>query len=233
MKKKILSCLILMLCMVSLAGCSMQKFGHMETEESSTETLPTAETTEAKEIALNAPEITQIRAICELATLECYYHNVAKAVKEKGSGVTHWGEIDRTFWIEYKGMAKIGVDMSDVTMSVENDIYTITIPKAKILSITIDPESLNEDSYVFSEDGWNANDITAEDQTKAIEAAQNNMKESVLNHSTLLVSAQDRAKKLIENYIHQLEAASNTRFTIQWNYEDNDSDVQETTESAS
>ena len=41
---------------------------------------------------INAPDIAQIRTICELATLECYYHNVAKSVKEKGSGLLHIGE---------------------------------------------------------------------------------------------------------------------------------------------
>ncbi|MDO4976990.1 MAG: hypothetical protein Q4E53_06985 [Eubacteriales bacterium] len=30
------------------------------------------------------PNISQIRLICELSTLECYYHNVAKSVKKEG-----------------------------------------------------------------------------------------------------------------------------------------------------
>ena len=34
----------------------------------------------------SVPDISQIRSICELATLECYYHNVAKSIKEKGKG---------------------------------------------------------------------------------------------------------------------------------------------------
>ncbi len=225
MKKKWICYLISMLCLVHLTGCAAEP----QTDEGSTEAMTAEETTEA-EISLNVPEITQIRTICELATLECYYHNVAKATKEKGSGFTHWGEIDRTFWIQYKGTAKIGVNMSDVAMTTENGVYTITIPKAEILSITVDPESFTEDSYIFSEDGWNPNHITADDQTRAIEAAQSNMRETVLNNSALLLNAQNRAKKLIENYIDQLEAASNTNFVVRWNYAENTTEEQPTTE---
>ena len=39
-----------------------------------------------------------IKSICELATLKCYYHNVAKSTKEKGSGLAHLGEKERKFW---------------------------------------------------------------------------------------------------------------------------------------
>ena len=228
MKKRILSCLLAFACTAGLWGCG-ESSGE-NTEVSSTEIIETQPATTAA-VSMNVPEITQIRSICELATLECYYHNVAKAVKEKGDGLVHWGEKDRTFWIEYKGTVKIGIDMSGVMMTVENGVYVITIPKAEILSINIDPESLNEDSYIFSQDSWNPNYITADDQTKAIEAAQNNMKESVLNNSALLINAQDRAKKLIENYINQLEAASGTNFTIKWNYENNTPAAQSATES--
>ncbi|MDY2510465.1 MAG: DUF4230 domain-containing protein [Ruminococcus callidus] len=208
MKKRISFCLALLLCMTSFIGCSSK----------------TAEISSSKGKVNSAPEIDQIRTICELATLECYYHNVAKASKEKGSGITHLGEKDRTFWLEYDGIAKIGVNLSDVTMSLENDVYTIVIPKAKILSIDIDEDSLNEASYIYSEDGWNANTITADDQTLAIKEAQENMKNTVLSDSNLLVNAQDRAKKLIENYINQLQSVSDKKFTVKWEYESNDSE---------
>ncbi len=210
MKKIILSCLLIPLML--LAGCQSSQ---EQTESIPETTAPTAPVT------LNAPEISRIRAICELATLECYYHNVAKATKSKGSGIAHIGESDRTFWMEYIGTAKIGVDMSRVSMTEENNVYTITIPKAKILSISIDPESFTEDSYIMSKDGWNSNTITAADQTAAIEAAQQTMRETIENNSSLLVNAQDRAKKLIENYFRQLSELSDAPFSVRWNFEEN------------
>ena len=83
--------------------------------------------------AVNAtPEVEELKSICELATLECYYHNVAKSVKTKGDGIAHIGEKERVFWIEYSGVAKVGIDMSKVKMESadEEGKYIITIPKS-------------------------------------------------------------------------------------------------------
>ncbi len=170
---------------------------------------------------VNEPDITQIRSICNLATLECYYHNVAKSVKKAESGFTHIGEVDRKFWIEYTGIAKIGIDMSKVNMKIEGEKVTVYMPSAKLLSIDISERDLNEDSYIASGDSWfNKNKITAEDQTNAINNAQANMAESVKNNSTLLLNAQTRAQDLIENYIVQLGEMSEIQYQIVWEYEE-------------
>lgn len=166
------------------------------------------------------PDITQIRSICNLATLECYYHNVAKSTKTAGSGISHVGEIDRKFWIEYTGIAKIGIDMSKVDMQIEGDTVTVFLPNAKLLSIDIEEDDLNEGSYIASADSINSNKITAEDQTKAINNAQSTMAESVRNNPQLLLNAQSRAQDLIENYINQLGELSNTEYNIKWVYEE-------------
>ena len=168
--------------------------------------------------AAEEPDIMQIRSICNLATLECYYHNVAKSIKEAGSGISHWGEKDRKFWIEYTGSAKIGIDMSKVSMRIEGNNITISMPNAKLLSIDI--EELTQDSYIISDDGWNKNKITAEDQTAAINAAQAVMKKSVESNSALLLNAQNRAKNLIETYINKMGELSGVSYTIQWEYKD-------------
>ena len=166
------------------------------------------------------PDIMQIRSICNLATLECYYHNVAVSEKEAGSGISHIGEVDRKFWVEYTGIAKVGIDMSKVDMKIEGDKVTVFIPEAKLLSTSIFDKELNEKSYIFSGDSWfNKNKITADDQTAAINNAQSKMEETVMNNSSLLLSAQTRAQKLIENYIVQLGQLSNIEYKIEWVYE--------------
>lgn len=168
------------------------------------------------------PDIMQIRSICNLATLECYYHNVAKSEKKSGSGISHIGEVDRKFWVEYTGIAKVGIDMSEVDMKIEGDKVTVFIPEAKLLSTSIFEKELNEKSYIFSGDSWfNKNKITADDQTAAINNAQSKMEETVMNNSSLLLSAQTRAQKLIENYIVQLGQLSNIEYKIEWVYENN------------
>ena len=117
------------------------------------------------------PEISQIRSICDLATLECYYHNVAKS-KKQGS----WLEKDRDFWVEYTGIAKIGIDISKVNIKVDGNGITVTLPNAELLRIDIDEKNLDKSSYYVDEDRWwNKNKITADDQTRAINNAQENM----------------------------------------------------------
>ncbi len=164
------------------------------------------------------PDISQIRTICELATLECYYHNVAKSVKEKGNGLLHIGEVERIFWIEYSGVAKLGIDMSKVKMEMDGERIEITIPKATLLGLS--DYSFTEDSYISSDDGLNKNPITAENQTEAVAAANEHIRQLFEKDDTMLLRAQERAKKLIENYINQLSEISGVEYEVDWVYEE-------------
>lgn len=175
---------------------------------------------ETKSSKVSQPDLSQVRSICNLATLECYYHNVAKSTKTKGQGLTHLGEKDRVFWIEYSGIAKIGIDMSKVQMSVDGDNIRITIPNAEILSMKPDESTLNEGSFIFSQDGINPNKITAQDQTYAVNDAQRTMEESIRDNPALLLSAQERAQKLIENYINKIGESAGITYHITWKYEE-------------
>lgn len=195
MKRKISLLLVFMLMISTLSGCS-----------------------EKEEATVKEPDITQVRNICNLATLECYYHNVARSVKESEDGISHLFEKDRTFWIEYTGVARLGIDLSKVTMGINGTDVNITLPEAEVLDISIVENSLDENSYIVSDDSINKNKITAEDQTEAINKAQENMKNEVKNNSSLLLSAQNRAKTLIENYIKQLGEASGVEYNIHWVY---------------
>ena len=175
---------------------------------------------------VNGPELSQIRAICELATLECYYHNVAKSTKTKGSGLSHFGEKERKLWIEYTGVAKIGIDMSKVKMSVDGTNVTITVPEAKIINYEV--SSISKEDFIYSKDSWfNKNPISVEEETKAVEDAQEAMKLSVERNTSLLVSAQERAKVLIENYIRHLGEASGVSYRIEWEYSEEVTDTSE------
>ncbi len=212
--KRLLSAIIICIFICTIYSCGTTK--EQDTESFEPGTKP-AESTGQTAIT-SSPNLSQIQNICELATLECYFRNVAKSVKEKGTGISHWGEKDRTFWIEYTGIAKIGIDMAKVTMQVDGTNVMITLPEAEILSYKVD--EITEASYITSPDSWfNKNPITAEEQTAAVEEAQAEMKSNVENNSALFIRAQDRAKKLIENYITQLGEASGVEYHIIWEYE--------------
>lgn len=196
MKRKIAIFLISIMTICTLCSCGQEK---VETQ----------------------PDVLQIRNICELATLECYYHNVAKSTKTKGTGITAIGEKDREFWTEYTGVVKIGIDMSEVAMEVKDTEVKITLPAAKLLESHVDESTYNAESCIFSEDGFiNKNKITAEDQRAAITNAQLEMENQVINDKSLLLNAQNRAQTLIENYINQLGEMVGVEYTITWIYTD-------------
>lgn len=92
------------------------------------------------------PQSSQMKSICELATMDCYYHNVAKYNEEDASGIWLWKK-DRKFWIEYAGVVTVGIDASLVNMEVKDDTITITLPPAKILGCKVDESTLTEDSF--------------------------------------------------------------------------------------
>lgn len=188
---KYIIALILVFCILCLCSCSTQ---------------------------LKEPDEEQIKAICELTTLKCYYNNVAKSTKEKGTGWSHLLEKDRKFWIEYEGFAEIGIDMNEVSMSIVENNITITMPSAELLNLGIATETLNEDSYITSKDSWwNKNKITSEEQQAAIGNAQKKMRETVLQNKALFNRAENEAKVLIENYIKNLGEMSGMEYNIIWN----------------
>ena len=155
----------------------------------------------------------KIQNICNLATLKVDYNNVARYTKEK-TGLLK-GELKA--WVEYKGFVKLGVKMSKVKTSLENNVVTITMPMAEVLEYDIDSDSYTNDSWIFSEkEFWNINKIEPGELDKEVEKAQQNMVEVASSDSTLLLQAQNRAKLLIENYIKQIGKIANVEYTIKW-----------------
>ena len=154
-----------------------------------------------------------IRAICELATIKCYYNNVATVNKEKDN----FFQKERKMWIEYEGEAVLGIDMSKLEIEIKDSTVEITMPKAEILSITPLAKTLNEDSYVVSADGFLfKNKITVEDQEAAITKGQIEMENAIINNPGLFIKAETKAKELIENYVNNLGEIIGQEYTINW-----------------
>ena len=100
----------LLLAIVTALGCTSCKSSPKEVEE------PTMQ-----------PELSQMQAICDLAVMDCYYHNVAKYKEEDAAGALWWQK-DKHFWIEYSGVVKLGVDVSAVDLEINGTEVTITLP---------------------------------------------------------------------------------------------------------
>ncbi len=185
-----------------------------ETTESTTE--PTPEPTPI----VYLPEKTDIDSICQLATLDCYYNCVAKSIKEGGSGLSHMGEKDRKFWIEYTATARVGIDIAKVRMSIdeENKEIHITLPSAQIIGeVNADPESYDINQFITEPDQWfNENPIGASDVTESINQSLDELRAEILNDTALMERARNRAKDLIKNYIGELADLSGETYKIVW-----------------
>ena len=168
--------------------------------------------------ATEEPQITQMRTICELATMDCYYHNVAKYYeKDADKGILGFGKKDKKFWVEYSGEVTIGLDATLVALQVSGDQVTITIPPAKVLGAKVYSDSLTTDSYIIDKDSA---DITAEDQTRVFENAQADMLAQASNDHLLLFNAQQRAQMLLEDYVTNIGNAIGVTYQINWIYLD-------------
>ena len=178
-----------------------------------------AKTTEPKQEIV--PQASQMKAICELATMKCYYHNVAKYTKEDAAGILWWKK-DRRFWIEYDGIVTMGIDASLVDIEVDNDTVTITIPPAKVLGFEVDETTLNEDSYIVD---TKSAKVKAEHQTEAFKQAQDHMKEEAEKDTLLLANAQQRAQKLLEDYVNNIGNCVEKTYNIKWIYLDGAKEV--------
>ncbi len=163
------------------------------------------------------PEIAQVKSICELATMDCYYHNVAKYYEEDADGILLWKK-DKHFWIEYEGVVTLGIEASLVTIEVDyENVVTITMPMAEVLNCKVDETTFSEDSFIIADDSA---DITAEDQTQAFKIAQYNMRTTAENDTALLASAQERAQKLLTDYVNNMGDAFGVEYDIKWVYLD-------------
>lgn len=157
-------------------------------------------------------QTSQMQNICELATMDCYYHNVAKYFQEDAESFL-WMTKDKKFWIEYSGVVQLGIDASKVSFEIDGTDVTITIPEATVLSSKVDSASLNEDSFIVDKDSA---DVTAEDQTEAFAQAQEQLEDNARNDTALLAEAQQRAKSLLEDYVKNIGSEMGVDYTVQW-----------------
>ena len=171
-----------------------------------------------KAAATMEPKVSQMKAICELAVMDCYYHNVAKYYeKDAVKGFLGIGKKDKHFWIEYSGIVRLGVDVSLVSVAVSDTQVTITLPEAKVLSCKVDSASLAEASFIVDK---HSADIDASDEVKAFDQAQSQLEQTVVSDKALLSSAQQRAQTLLEEYITNIADTTEKQYAIRWVYVD-------------
>ncbi len=192
--KKILNCLLALSLLFTMAGCGAKP---KEEEKKPEQTI----------------EIREMREIAELATVDCYFHNVAKSDRELNS-FWFWEKKNMRFWVEYEGVVTIGIDVSKLKVEVgEDNVVTVTLPEAVVLDAVVHESSLNSNSFYFDP---NSKKPSPEEQTEAFKQAQDNMRQTAENNRALLENARSNAKELLKNYIKSIGDAMGVEYTIVW-----------------
>ena len=195
--KKIINCVLAFALLLAMAGCNNKK----KEEKKPEQTI----------------EITEMREIAELATVDCYFHNVAKSDRELNpEWYEFWEKKNMRFWVEYEGIVTIGIDVSKLRVEVSDDnVVTIMLPEAVVLDVIVSEDSLTADSFYFDP---NAKKPSPEEQTEAFKQAQNEMKNAAENNQALIANARSNAKELLKNYVKSIGEAVGVEYTIVWKY---------------
>lgn len=144
-------------------------------------------------------DVNSLRALSDLAVIECKFNNVAKINQPKGIGILHFGEADRKIFMEYEGQVRIGVDIGEVIEKYDQNSRTITIPKAKIISVSDNPYTYK--NYI-SKDGFiNKNTINDDEFKAAISESMLKMQSTVRDNNLLMKRAQVLAESQIKHFI--------------------------------
>ncbi len=156
-----------------------------------------------------------VTSVCELATLKCYYHNVAKAETEASGIFAKWLKTGyKKIWTEYSGIIEYGIDISQVTVSEpdKNGVVTVTMPDAQVLNVDVDEDSLGTP---LTDTGF-LTSITTEEKTTTLAGAQEAMEQQAKENTEMLSQAKARAKTLIEEYIKNVGESIGEEYTVEW-----------------
>ena len=159
----------------------------------------------------------EVKAISELATLRCYYHNVGELrqdAKKWNKFLGKHGYGYKKAWIEYTGIVTYGIDVNKVKIDGpdDNNVVTITIPEAEIQSIDLDEDSMSEP---YTESGF-LTKVTTEDKTDLVADEQENMKETAEADENLKNRAEEHAKKILESYVINVGNSLGETYTVKF-----------------
>lgn len=173
----------------------------------------------AEEPALPLPQEEQVKTICQLAVLECEYHNLAKY--QDGQKVERflWMTKGKRFWVEYSATAVLGINADQVSMKLQGDVVSITLPRARVLNCKVNGDSLSKDSYIVDKDSA---PVTAQDEVAAFRDAQDGLQKTVEADNNMMNLAQKRAEELLRNYVNSLAKATGTEYQVEFHYIEED-----------
>lgn len=147
---------------------------------------------EPKAVMTSTQLSSQLEDIGELATVKYLYTNMGKFEESnefKGFKIPF---TTKRFIVTYDGIIKAGIDTTDMTIDVKDNIITVSLPPSRILSHQVDNDSLQ----VFDETNNIFNQIKIEDYSDFCAEQETAMEQKAIA-SGLLDEADEKAKSVI------------------------------------
>ena len=154
-----------------------------------------------------------VSKVCELATLKCYYHNVAETDVSDSNPILY-NLFRKRVWIEYDGTVTLGINASklDISKPDTNNVITVTLPQAEIQDIYLDKDSIQDP---LTDNGF-LSTLSTNERDTMVAKAQDDMEKKARQNTMMLEQANSRAKELVKNYINGIGEAVGQTYTIEW-----------------
>lgn len=154
-----------------------------------------------------------IQRICELSTLDCFYHNVTEWKNEGG-----FLQPGKKLWLEYDGVVRVGVKADQIKVSEPDSKgnVTVTMPEAIILGNNLDENSIREIDSELPLWGFLPiyDSVNTEERKEALASAQTDMVATAENNSMILTEARERAKTIIRKNIESIGEANGKQYHV-------------------
>ena len=146
-------------------------------------------------------DYSKIEKICNLATVEVYYHNVAEKIDEASTIGKIFGNIGyKKYWLEYDAVIEYGIDAKKVKIEKPNfkNEVKVYLPEAEVLG---EPRLIKEYIKDPATDSGFLTSVSNADKIEAVEKSIKTLKTKANDDKEHRDLAYERAKKFFENYI--------------------------------
>lgn len=147
---------------------------------------------------------TKLESIGELASSKLTYRGL---IIYKDGSIPYINE--KGFSMAYTAVIKAGIDLKGTDIKVEGNKILLSIPKAKVLSVEVNPESLTFYDKKHAVFNWQK----PEDSSKAVIEAKKDAEKNAVNEG-LLKDAEKNTEKLIKEFLKGMKTKEGSDYQI-------------------
>lgn len=165
---------------------------------------------ESSETAQEQTDLSSIKEVASLTTVEALYHNVAKFSYDADEGPTGlFKHGHKKAWCEYDARVCFSLDVNKVSTVREGNTITVKMPQA---NLTGDPKITKMGTPIV-ETGF-LTEFTSEDEQKMISIAQDDLRNKATNDETLINQATENAKKILQQWVQSTGKSQGEDLTV-------------------